>query len=149
MKQHQVSVIYLDCGNSQGGGLHCMTSEIRKSGWIDSPHLIPINSQTFPAHISTKLQLKNCYSAGIVLNIMDPVAKSTTEIGVPFNPNDSSVEFEIQVPLDRNLEYFLSGTKTTIDGQKRCILPGQPQVFYAAPVSSKIANATWIKGFQS
>jgi len=139
MKKNGIFVIYFNCGEVSGGGLHCMTTEIRKDGFTDSPHIIPMRSKDFPTHITTRLQVEFDFSETYNLITIDCFSKKETKWPVNlipkkprslFSPRDYGRCFiDVPVPADGHLDFSLS-TEEDDFCPPRCgtILPGHPQL---------------------
>jgi hypothetical protein len=138
MKQNGISVIYLNCGEASGGGLHCMTTEIRKDGFSDMPHMIPIRSKDFPTYIPSRLQIEINSIESLTIITVDPSTGKETKWPMNLIPNGCSTLFapvkydscfiDVPVPADDHLDFYLSSGEDQPELSKRgIILPGHPQ----------------------
>lgn len=55
-------VIFATCYDSFGGGLHCLTQEIREDWSLAPLHTIPANLESFPSYIVTCLQVDGLHN---------------------------------------------------------------------------------------
>lgn len=129
MKEHGISVVYVNCQGVQGGGLHCLTREERDNWQPGVPQTIPIHSESLPALIPTQFQIIKPWGDAqrqISLITQDLATGTMTDQPVEFD-HFGICNLELPVPLEGRLEYSLRVDGKLLDDQKCFVLPGHPQ----------------------
>jgi hypothetical protein len=137
MKEHGISVIYVNCQGYLGGGLHCLTIEERENWDLGVPQNIPIRSDCLPTCIPTQFILVRSLAdqkKEILFITRDPVTGIMTEHPVNFVDGQHSCVLNLLVPLEGRLDYTLKVDGKLLDDQECYVLPGHPQVVRVAPI---------------